>query len=249
MKSEEETDGPGGDAPLDEAELAAVKDYLREAPEGASRWASEQLKRLELGEESTPEADDETTPEAVDDDPVDLDPDDDIVSRKVGASKGQASSGGRYLVVAAIVVGVVFGVWFAGRDQVTEAASETPNLGTETSDVSSFDRMVELEYQLSKDADNIEARLELGVLLFDRKDLDAAKEQWDAVIELDPKNPNAWYNLGFLYLSSEPPDMDAVKEAWGKVVEYAPDSDMARNAEMHLSGLSSSQSGDTEKQS
>ena len=249
MKSDLSADTPDNDGSLEETELEAVKEFLRGAPEGASQWATEQLKKIEADEGLRAESDAKPSYDLADDDPSDVD-DDDVVSNRASAGvQGSSPVGGRYLVIAAIIVGVVFGVWFAGRDQGPEASAETPNLGTETTDDESFDRMVQLEYELNKDPDNIEAHLELGVLLFNRRDVDGAKEHWDAVLELDSENPNAWYNLGFLSLSATPPDMEAAKDAWEKVVEYAPESDMAQTAAMHLSGLSAPQSGDSEKQS
>ncbi len=38
----------------------------------------------------------------------------------------------------------------------------------------------------------------------------------------DPKNVEAYYDLGFLYVSRTPPDMAEAKKMWGKVVALAP---------------------------
>ena len=49
-----------------------------------------------------------------------------------------------------------------------------------------------------------------------------AEKQWRQVIAVDPKNAQAYYDLGFLYLSQNPPDIAKVKAAWAKVIEIAP---------------------------
>ena len=87
---------------------------------------------------------------------------------------------------------------------------------------------------LAEDPDDLDARLALGVVLFNQGELEAAEEQWTAAIELAPDRAEPHYNLGFLFLSQDPPDMDRVEEHWGQVVELEPDSDMAATIGTHL---------------
>lgn len=84
---------------------------------------------------------------------------------------------------------------------------------------------------------NVKARLALGAAEFNLGDLPDARRDWLRVIALDPENVEAYYDLGFLYVSEDPPDMDKVKEMWGKVVELAPESNVAKTVATHLEGL------------
>lgn len=87
--------------------------------------------------------------------------------------------------------------------------------------------------------DDVDARLILGVAYFNDGQLDAAEEHWTKAADLAPTSPDPWYNLGFLFLSRNPPDYGRVESAWRKVIELAPDSDIARTAQNHLDRLAS----------
>lgn len=87
---------------------------------------------------------------------------------------------------------------------------------------------------------NVKARLALGAALFNLGDSADAEQQWLRVVEIDPRNVEAYYDLGFLYLSEEPPEMTQAKQMWRKVVEIAPDSDVAKTVATHLKGLKES---------
>lgn len=87
--------------------------------------------------------------------------------------------------------------------------------------------------------DDVDARLILGVAYFNDGQLDAAEAQWTRAAELAPTSPDPWYNLGFLFLSRNPPDYERVESAWRKVIQLAPDSDIARTAQNHLERLAS----------
>ena len=90
---------------------------------------------------------------------------------------------------------------------------------------------------LADHPDDIDARLALGVALFNQGNLDSAEEQWLRAVELDPTAPEPHYNLGFLYVASDPPRMDEAKEHWDTVVDLAPDSDMAKNIATHMGAV------------
>ena len=81
------------------------------------------------------------------------------------------------------------------------------------------------------------ALLALGAAQFNLGDAASAEKQWLAVLAIDPKNVEAYYDLGFMYLSQNPPDMANVKLQWGKVIEIDPNSDVAKTVATHLDSL------------
>lgn len=85
--------------------------------------------------------------------------------------------------------------------------------------------------------DDAEAHLMLGVAHFNQVELPEAQAAWETVVELDPANAIAYYNLGFLYWSLDPPNVESAKAAWERVLELEPDSDMAANVGPHLNML------------
>lgn len=89
---------------------------------------------------------------------------------------------------------------------------------------------------------NVKARLALGASEFNIGDVGDARRDWQRVIALDPENVEAYYDLGFLYVSEDPPEMAKVKRMWGKVVALAPDSRVAKTVATHLKGLEKSAS-------
>lgn len=84
---------------------------------------------------------------------------------------------------------------------------------------------------------DVQARLALGASEFNLGDVADARRDWQRVIAADPKNVEAYYDLGFLYVSQDPPDMANTKKMWEKVVELAPDSQVAKSVSTHLEGL------------
>lgn len=92
---------------------------------------------------------------------------------------------------------------------------------------------------LADHPDDIDARLALGVVLFNQGELEAAEQQWTRAVELDPTKAEPHYNLGFLHLAADPPDMDQVEAHWAKVIELDPGSDMAETIANHLASLGS----------
>jgi len=87
------------------------------------------------------------------------------------------------------------------------------------------------------DPGSMTARLALGAAEFNIGDLADARLEWLRVIGADRKNAEAYYDLGFLYVSKEPPDMTDAKKMWEKVVALAPNSTQAKTVAMHLKGL------------
>lgn len=184
--------------------------------------------------------------------------DDDILSRAPKAprttnpaaarsDKGVSRRTSTLLIIGALIIGVSFGIWFAGRPgpgdgaQASASASATSD-SAEMSEADAESRMAELRVTLDKNPEDTDALLEMGVLEFNfKQDLEAAKEKWEKVTELDPKQARAWFNLGFYYLSITPADNAAAFKAWDKVIEIDPESDLARTVQSHISGLSTSE--------
>lgn len=101
-----------------------------------------------------------------------------------------------------------------------------------------FDRAAEYHQKLLAIApEDMDARLTLGVALFNTGNIPGAEEQWQRAAEIDPASPHPHYNLGFLNLSKNPPDMAKVESEWRKVIELAPDSELAATAQSHLERL------------
>lgn len=217
----------------------AVLQYLRHAPPEAAAWAAEQIALL-----SAPAA----QPAPVDDESDDFysgldENDDDLLSPKTAGAGSPATTprqwftgSTRIFLLAALIGGIAFGIWFAGRP-AEEPAAQTPAMDSQLTGEEASNRIADLQLQVEKDPSDIKARLELGVLLFNEKNMDQAKEQWLAVTELDPTELNAWYNLGFFYLSQTPSDVDSAKAAWQQLIDIDPQSDMAKTVSMHLQGL------------
>jgi cytochrome c-type biogenesis protein CcmH/NrfG len=94
-----------------------------------------------------------------------------------------------------------------------------------------------MQRALTVEPENVEARLALGAAEFNLNDVPDARRDWQRVIDADPENVEAYYDLGFLYVSQDPPDMENAKKMWGKVIELDPDSQVAKSVSTHLEGL------------
>jgi tetratricopeptide (TPR) repeat protein len=99
-----------------------------------------------------------------------------------------------------------------------------------------------LEKVLAVDSKNLTALLALGAVQFNQGNAADAEKQWRAVLAIDANNVEAHYDLGFMYLSENPPDVANVKIEWGEVMRIAPDSDVAQTVATHLATLESSPS-------
>jgi tetratricopeptide (TPR) repeat protein len=84
-----------------------------------------------------------------------------------------------------------------------------------------------MEKIIAIDPTNVKARLALAAGMFNLGRMAEAEGQWRRVLEVDPDNLEAHYDLGFMYLNQVPPDLAKVKAEWGQVLRIAPDSDVA----------------------
>lgn len=171
------------------------------------------------------------------------------------------------LVVVGVVLGVYFmgGVPGDTAPDAPDTASAPAASGLDTarvdaleaavaadpSDVESMRELGALQHQagdfeqaaewqqriVDLDPQDVDARLSLGVALFGLGDLDGAEQHWAVAAELAPDLAEVHYNLGFLYLSMDPPQVDRAEEAWARVIEIDPESPLAETAAAHLDRL------------
>lgn len=97
-----------------------------------------------------------------------------------------------------------------------------------------------MEKALQIDPKNVQARLALGAAQFNLDNVAQAEQQWRQVLTLDPSNLEAHYDLGFMYLSKNPPDLANVRLEWSEVIRIAPDSEVAKTVATHLKSLDAS---------
>lgn len=87
------------------------------------------------------------------------------------------------------------------------------------------------------DPENVDNLLILGVALYSDSNFTEAEKIWLKAAVLAPTSAEPWYNLGFLYLSLDPPDDQRAESAWQRVIDIAPGSDMAQTVGKHLDRL------------
>jgi tetratricopeptide (TPR) repeat protein len=79
----------------------------------------------------------------------------------------------------------------------------------------------------------------LGAAQFNQTDQAGAKASWLKAIAINPKNAEAHYDLGFLYLSQTKPDNAAAKKEWATVIAIDPKSQLASTVQTHIASLNS----------
>jgi tetratricopeptide (TPR) repeat protein len=94
-----------------------------------------------------------------------------------------------------------------------------------------------LDQVLAIEPEHIQALLAKGAIAFNTGDTATAETSWQQVVEIDPKNVEAHYDLGFLYLNSATPDWAGVQREWQEVIRLDPDSDLAKTVGAHLASL------------
>jgi hypothetical protein len=97
-----------------------------------------------------------------------------------------------------------------------------------------------LEKIIVIDPKNVTALMALGAAQFNLGNSADAEKQWRAVLAIDPNAVEAHYDLGFMYLSKNPPDVANVKLEWGKVIAIDPNSAVAKTVQQHLASLEGS---------
>jgi tetratricopeptide (TPR) repeat protein len=89
------------------------------------------------------------------------------------------------------------------------------------------------------DPKNDQAWVALGAAQFNQVNQTAAKASWLKAIAINPKNAEAHYDLGFLYLSGDKPDTAKAKVEWQAVIAIDPKSEIAKSVQTHLASLNS----------
>jgi len=90
---------------------------------------------------------------------------------------------------------------------------------------------------IAVDPTNVHALTDIGTSQYNLGSAEDAKATWLKAIKIAPDDPQIHYNLGFLYLNSEPQDLEAAKTEWGLVLKLAPGSDLAQTVQVHMDGL------------
>lgn len=235
------------DAPDDVvAQRARLVAFLESAPEELAPWAARQLASIEGTDDAGPAA--KAGPSR---------------SRR----KSRLTPLLLALVGAGIVIGVYLMGDAPSAQTATGVAATSPSavaldearvaelrsaIAADPNDVTAMRELGSLYYRagdftnaaewqrriLALQPDDVDARLALGVVLFNTGDLPGARENWERAASLAPDQAEVHYNLGFLYLSLDPPELDRAKASWQRVIDLDPDSALAKTASAHLNRLS-----------
>ncbi len=82
---------------------------------------------------------------------------------------------------------------------------------------------------LDKVPDNVDARVDYGVTLYEGGHTQEAMAQLNQAIKMDPKHQKAYFNLGIVYLNAG--EIDKSNDALKKCVQLDPQSDVGKQAE------------------
>ncbi|GAB78813.1 Tetratricopeptide repeat-containing protein [Austwickia chelonae] len=172
------------------------------------------------------------------------------------------------VLVLMLIVGVVYGVYQAGRPVSNTASPAKPTSSVRPVDESKVKELTEKTKADPKDVTalrgltdqyygagefakaaewqqkvvdiqpaDISSRLVLAACLANSGDATRAETEWTKVIELDPTQVEAYYNLGVLHFSANPPDVEKARAEWAKVVELDPNSPLAKNVSSHMNRM------------
>lgn len=92
-----------------------------------------------------------------------------------------------------------------------------------------------LRQLLKADPSNTEARLELGRLLYANNDIAGATTETAKILEKDPKQVDALYNLGAI--NANLGKLDTARDYWNRAVSSGPDSESGHKAKDGLQKL------------
>jgi len=81
------------------------------------------------------------------------------------------------------------------------------------------------------DPKNVDAHTKLAISLFRSGDVDAAITELNRALSLDPRNPNALFNLGMIRLQGKN-DSKGALAAWQKLLKLNPQLDPERRAQV-----------------
>ena len=169
-------------------------------------------------------------------------------ARKAEQNRGGLSTRMKVALVCAMLVGM--GAAFALGGSKATLPADHPDIhammsGAQAPSVSVEEwatAMASLEDALEANPDDIEAHLEIGMLLFDMGNTETAMEHWNRVVELAPNDARGWYYMGFGRLAAHPSDPEGAKAAWEQAISIDPQSDIAATLDEHLRILGAAQS-------
>jgi cytochrome c-type biogenesis protein CcmH/NrfG len=94
------------------------------------------------------------------------------------------------------------------------------------------------------DPKNVDAHVKLAISLFRAGDVDPAIAELNRALSLDPKNPNALFNLGLIRLQGKQ-DPKGAQAAWQKLLKLNPQLDPERKAQVQklMDGVMAASSG------
>lgn len=244
---------PGGVAGLEGPDPELLREFLAKAPEPLREWADQQSNLLDAGTRRNGSAPESADPAAdanaagmsqADLALEELGEDDEGRPRIHTPMDKEFTPVPRKqrklwvpLVALLVVLALGYGVFRLGAPT---PAAEAPAPNPQAGQGDSASRMAELEAKVADTPNDVAANLELGVLKFNAGDVEGAEVLWTNVTKADPRNPQAWFNLGFVALAQEPVDVAGAKAAWQQVLEVAPESDLAATVRSHLDALEAS---------
>jgi Flp pilus assembly protein TadD len=82
------------------------------------------------------------------------------------------------------------------------------------------------------------AWIAVGAAAFNSGDSGRAFEAWNQAATLNPKNAEAYYNLGFWYLDQNPAQEDKAAQVWQKVIDIDATSDFAKDVMSRMTSAS-----------
>jgi len=97
------------------------------------------------------------------------------------------------------------------------------------------DAALHLKEIVDRESENLEAKLELGRVLFQRGDVQGALEQTQAILKVQPGNPDALYNVGAIYGNLG--NASLAREYWARLIALAPQSESGKRAQRMLPQL------------
>jgi cytochrome c-type biogenesis protein CcmH/NrfG len=182
-----------------------------------------------------------------------------------GPMRRAAMIGGLVVAVAAVAVGVytlgqpsVPGLTGSPAPGASTPAIDAAavsalmqKIATDPKDVDALQQLANLYYAANEfetasswlakvleiDPKNVAALLGSGAASYNLGDYPAAEAAWRKVLAIDEKNVEAHYDLGWMYLSQDPPNVDKVKTEWTRVIALDPTSEAAKTATSHLQRL------------
>lgn len=92
-----------------------------------------------------------------------------------------------------------------------------------------------LQQAVKSEPANQDAHLELGRLLYERKDISGAIAETQKVLDLNPKQVDALYNMGAIYANLG--NVERARSYWSKAVAVDPASDSGQKARSGLTKL------------